>query len=79
MISDYILNGNLKVVIRPKSSKNSIRGWDESRKALIVNIHALPEDGKANKELVRFISRELKQRVEIKSGFTSREKVLRIF
>jgi uncharacterized protein len=78
MIENHIKDNSLKVLIRPKSRKNEICGFDESRNTLVVRIKAVPEDGKANAELIRFLKKELKRDVTIKSGFTSREKVLRI-
>jgi uncharacterized protein len=78
MIAAHIDHGTLRVVVRPKAARTEVVDWDDARKALIVRVKAQPEDGKANAELVRYLSKELKRRVSIKSGFSSREKMLSI-
>ncbi|HIH39914.1 TPA: YggU family protein [Candidatus Woesearchaeota archaeon] len=75
-VNDYIINNRLKIIVRPNSSENKIIGYDESRKAIKVNIAAKPEENKANMEVIKFFSRLLKKRVKIKSGFISKEKLL---
>jgi len=67
----------LNIKAQPNSSKNKIAGMygDESLK---VNIKAPAVEGAANKELVKFISKEFKipkSDIEIK-GETSKRKVL---
>ena len=75
-VDDYIISNRLKIIVRPNSSENKIIGYDESRKAVKVNIAAKPEENKANMEVIKFFSRLLKKRVKIKSGFISKEKLL---
>jgi uncharacterized protein (TIGR00251 family) len=77
-ITQYIINNRLMILVKPNSSKTEIIGWDESRSALRVNIHAKPEDNEANNEVVKFFSKLLKKKVTIKSGLKSREKMLMI-
>ena len=43
---------------------------------LVVEVGAPAKDNKANLELVRFLSKELKMPLRIKSGLTSKNKVL---
>jgi len=46
-----------------------------------IDIAAVPEDGKANAELIRFLAEEFdvpKSRVEVVRGQTSKTKVIRI-
>ena len=43
---------------------------------LTVAVAAPADKGKANLELVKFLSKELKRQVRIKSGVTKKEKVL---
>ncbi|MBN2453919.1 YggU family protein [Candidatus Woesearchaeota archaeon] len=64
------------VIVKPNSSRNEIVGYDKERRAYKVSIAAPADGGKANKELVKFLSKELKRKVRIKSGFTSRKKLL---
>jgi uncharacterized protein (TIGR00251 family) len=69
----------LKVYLQPKSSKNEIVG--PYRDGVKVKITAPPVDGKANKALIQFLSKELgvpPSQVEILKGHHSREKTLSI-
>jgi len=73
-----IKNGNiyLKIKAQPNSSKNKIAGkYGENLK---VNIKAPAVEGAANKELIKFISKEFKvpkSEIGIK-GQTSKQKIL---
>ena len=73
-----IIDSRLKIIVRPNASKNKIIGFDSGRNAYRVNIHAHPEQGKANVEVIKYFSKLLKKKVEIVTGHTSKEKVLRI-
>jgi len=77
-IKEYIKNNSLKILVKPNSKKNELLGYDESRKAVKVAIAAQAEKGKANIEVIKFFSKLLKKQVLIKSGLTSKEKVLKI-
>lgn len=74
----------LHVHVVPKSSKNEILGWVRDaagNRWLKIRVAAPPEDGKANKELVKFLSRSLKlsqKQVEICGGAASRYKKIKI-
>ena len=76
-----INNGILfEVKIIPKSSKNEIIGWEENH--LKVKIKEIPEKGKANKELIGFLSKTLKtakSNIKIVKGETSRIKKVEIY
>ena len=73
------IQGNtFKVIIRPNSGSNEIVGYDPEKKAYVVRIKAKPKDNKANKELIRFLSKVLGKRARIKSGLKSREKIINI-
>jgi len=69
----------LSIRIQPRSSKNKIsRNEDGSFKIWIT---APPVDGAANEALVKFLADALsvpKSRIEIVSGHTAREKIVRI-
>lgn len=72
----------MKISIRvtPNASKNEILGWRGD--VLRIAIAAVPEKGKANKELVKFLARLLdcgKADVVIVKGEGSRNKILEIF
>jgi uncharacterized protein (TIGR00251 family) len=66
----------ITIIAKPNSPKTEILGYDQERQAYRVNVHAKPEAGKANIELVKFFSKLTKKRVRIVSGLTSKEKVL---
>lgn len=72
--------GYLRVKVLPCSSKNEITDVmdDETVK---IRIAAPPEKGKANKELIKFLSKELeisKDRITIISGKTEPVKLVKI-
>jgi len=69
----------LSVKVTPSAARSEITGWRDD--ALQVKIAAPPEKGKANKELIDFISRTLgikKSAVAIIKGQTSRNKIIAI-
>ena len=76
-ICSFINQGSLKIIVRAKAPKTEIIGWDDEKKALKVNVHAEPEKGKANAEIIKFFSNLTKKHVEIISGKTSKQKLLR--
>jgi hypothetical protein len=74
--------GRVQVEVRviPKSARTE---WAGARAdgALKVRLAAVPEKGKANEELIRFLAAELgvrRQQVEIVAGLTSPTKQVRI-
>jgi len=68
-----------KVIIKPNSSKNEIMGFDDNKRAYKISIKEKAQDNKANKELIKFLSKVLGKKVRIKSGFKSREKIIEAF
>jgi TIGR00251 family protein len=73
------INGGVKLhlFIQPKSSKNEIVGIHDGK--LKIKITAPPVDGKANAELVEFLSDILdipKRQIEITKGDTGRNKTV---
>ncbi len=76
-ILKFVKNNSLNVLVKPNSSKNEVIGYDDSRSAVKINIKAVPEKGKANLELVKFLRKLLKKDVRIVSGLTGHLKVVR--
>jgi len=83
-LKDYInFENNIwiaKIKITPKSNKNEffsvLDDW-----TLKVRIKAVPEKGKANKELIKFLAKEFgikKDKVEILSGGNDQVKRIRL-
>lgn len=72
----YIVNNNLKIIVKSNSPKNEIKGFD-NRKRLRINIKAKAEKGKANVEIVKFF-KKLGYNIVIVKGLKSKEKILRL-
>jgi hypothetical protein len=74
----------LFVRVTPNSSSTKISGKfvdEKNQEYLKINVAAVPEDGKANEELIKFLAKKLKiskSQIEIIRGETSRIKVARI-
>jgi len=69
----------LSIRIQPRASKNEIT-WMENG-GLKIRLTAPPVDGAANEALIRFLAETLsvtKSQVDIVSGHTSRDKIVRI-
>ena len=67
---------SFKIIVKANSKKNKILGFDEEKQAYRIEIKAPAEKGKANLEIIKFLSRELGFKVRIMSGLTSREKII---
>jgi uncharacterized protein (TIGR00251 family) len=78
----YTLKDNrlyLDVKVVPNSRKNMVEGIKNNR--LVIRINAQPEKGKANKELIKLLSREYhisKSSVRIIHGMTSKYKTIEL-
>lgn len=77
----------LRIKVIPKSSKNEIVSIQEDstefgpQLTVRIKIKAAPEKGKANKELIEFLSDKLnlkKDQINIISGHTSQLKLVKI-
>lgn len=66
----------LQVTVKPNARKTEI--LEQGEGTLKVAVAAPPEDGKANLELVKFLSRKLKKQVRIVSGFGNKKKLLEV-
>ena len=73
-----IKESKFKIIVKPNSRENKIEGLDKERNAYIIRIKARPEDNKANIEVMKFLSKSLKKKARIASGFKSREKVIEV-
>lgn len=78
MIKDHLKKRTLKIIVKPNSNKTEIIKLNEDKKALIINVKSPPEKGKANIEIIKFFTKLLKKKVLIKSGLSSKEKILQI-
>lgn len=75
-IKDGVL---LNVEVSTKSDKFTISGYNEWRKAFEIRIKAVPQKGRANKEIINEFSKLTGKKVEISSGLKSHHKVLKIY
>lgn len=70
----------LKLKITPRSSKNEIIGTIADG-TLKIKLKAPPVDGKANEELIKFLSIEWKtpkSKIKIIKGLTSKNKIIEV-
>lgn len=74
----------LRIKVIPKSPKNEIieiMEDAEGEQTIKIRLKAIPEKGKANAELIKFISKELsipKDKISILSGRTEQLKLIKI-
>ncbi len=69
----------ISVQVHPNASRNEVVGFEDG--VLRVKIAAPPVKGKANRELIDFLSKRLgvsKRSITIEKGLTSRRKVIAI-
>ena len=71
-------SATFKVVIKPNAKKSEIIGYNCDKEGFEIAIKAPPKDNKANIELIKFLSKLLKKKVRIKSGKTSKVKVIEV-
>ncbi|WP_371169446.1 DUF167 domain-containing protein [Aliiroseovarius sp. 2305UL8-7] len=73
-----VSGASLSVKVTPKATRNAI---EEREGKLRIYITTAPEDGKANKAVVKLLSNVLgiaKSRLVLTQGATSRDKVIQI-
>ena len=73
-----ITQKTFKIIVKPNSPSNEIVNFDIARQAYRVDIKEKAENNKANKEIIRFISKMLKKEVKIIKGLKSKEKILKV-
>ncbi len=70
--------------VTPNAAQTKISGKfidEKNQEYLKISVAAVPEDGKANEELIKFLSKLLKipkSKIEVIRGETSRMKVARV-
>jgi len=70
-----LLEKRFFVLVKTGCSESCFSGQDSSG-SYLVSLHARPFDGEANKELLRFLRKELGKPVRIVSGFRSKKKLI---
>lgn len=66
----------INVKVRPLSGRQDIIKLDE--KHFMIYLKSAPEDNKANSELIKLLHKYFKKEVVIKSGLTSKNKIVEI-
>ncbi len=75
-IQNFITNNRLHILVKPNAKKTEILSCDAATKVVKIAVAAPADKDKANKELLKFISRTLKKKVAFVSGLRSKEKIL---
>ena len=66
----------VRVVVKPNARESKI--LQQTADTMTIAIAAQPEKGKANLELIKFLSKKLKKQVRIVSGFEKRTKIVEV-
>ena len=67
----------IEIRAKPGSSK-SLLDWDNEKKRFNAFIHSIPEDNKANEELLKLFKKQYKLKVELISGFKGKDKKVKV-
>ena len=73
-ISSLIVHDRLRVRVKPNARVSEITGVNDG--IVQLAIAAAPEDGKANAEVERLLTKLVKRKAKVKSGFTGRDKTI---
>lgn len=69
----------LNIKITPNAAQNKIKKWEKADTQLKMEVKAAPEKGKANKEVIKLLSKQLKtpqNKLEILTGSTTKTKII---
>ncbi|HOW37125.1 MAG TPA: DUF167 domain-containing protein [Candidatus Pacearchaeota archaeon] len=70
-------NKTIKIKVKPNSGKQEVIETENSD-GYLVNLKSAPENNKANLELIKVLERHFKKKIKIKSGFTSKNKLIEV-
>ncbi|MFW5746548.1 MAG: DUF167 domain-containing protein [Nanoarchaeota archaeon] len=71
-------HGSFMVILKPNASKDEVLSYDMSHKAFRIAVAAPPVQGKANARLLRFIQKQTGKKASLRSGQTSKKKLIRL-
>jgi uncharacterized protein (TIGR00251 family) len=74
---NFSLGDIILIRAKPNSSKSELI-WDDKNNKMLAFLHSIPDDNKANDELIKLFKKQLKLKVEIISGFKSRDKKVKV-
>lgn len=77
-IEKYIMHGRLRVSVKPNAKTTALLGVMDNGKTVKIAVAAPADKDKANKEVLKFLSKILKKKVAFASGLRSREKVVAV-
>jgi uncharacterized protein (TIGR00251 family) len=77
-LEQYLRNNRLHVHVKPNAPETKLQGYDKARDAVTIAVAAPPENNKANIALLKFVKKQLGRPVALKSGATSRDKVIEV-
>lgn len=78
LLKEKASSGTLRVLIKPNAPRTEIMNYSEAESYFKIAVAAPPKEGRANLELARFLSRALGRKVRVKSGHSSKRKVLEV-
>ena len=67
----------IKVIVKPNSKESKVE-YDEKDTVYYVSVKSPADKNKANKELIKLLSKYFKKRVLIKTGLKSKIKYLEV-
>lgn len=76
IIFNFIQNNKLHIIAKPNSSKTEITDIIKETNEIKISVNAIPDNNKANIELLKFIKKITKKPCKIISGKTSRKKII---
>lgn len=76
MLQDIIFGENVKIKVIPRAKKTEII-WIMDDNSVKIKLKAIPEDGKANIELLDFLDKNFGKKWELVSGATTTRKIVR--
>lgn len=65
----------IKIKVKPNSGKQEVVKEGEN---YVAYLKSVPEERKANIELLKLLKKYFNRKIKIKSGFTSRNKIIEI-
>jgi len=71
-------SNKFKIIVKTNTKKNEVLGYDKIKEAYRISIKEKAEDNRANKEIIKFLSKLLKKKVRIVSGLKSKEKIIEV-
>jgi len=68
----------IKIKVKPNSGKQEIVKLDE-KDCYVAYLKSVPENGKANIELLKLLQRYFKKEIKMKLGTKGRNKIVEVF